>query len=83
MKAHEMREMTFEELELHHDSLVDEVANLKIKLSIKQLDNPLKVRYLGRDIARAKTILREKARGAKPGEKPGAITEGKQEDSTT
>ena len=83
MKAHEMREMTLEELTLHHDSLVDELANLNIKLAIKQLDNPLKVRYLRRDIARAKTILREKERGAKPGEKPGEKTEGKEGNSTT
>jgi len=82
MKAHEMREMTLEELKLHHDSLVDELANLNIKLSIKQLDNPLKVRYIKRDIARAKTILREKELGAKPGEKPGTQTATKEKNGS-
>lgn len=71
MKAHDMREMTLEELEAHHDSLVDELVNLQIKLSMRQLDNPLRVRYLRRDVARAKTVLREKRLGALPGEVPG------------
>jgi large subunit ribosomal protein L29 len=68
MKPHEMRDMTLEELTVHLESLVDELANLKIKLSIKQLDNPLRVRELRHEIARANTVLREKQLGAKPGE---------------
>ncbi len=68
MKPHEMREMTLEELQTHHDGLVEEFVNLKIKLSVKQLDNPLRVRYLRREIARAKTVLRDKSLGARPGE---------------
>ena len=71
MKSHDMREMTLEELEAHHESLVDELINLKIKLSMRQLDNPLRVRGLRRDVARAKTVLREKRTGALPGETPG------------
>jgi large subunit ribosomal protein L29 len=69
MKPHEMREMTLEELIYHHDSLVEELANLKVKLAIKQLDNPKKVTELRREIARAKTVIRDKELGAKPGEK--------------
>jgi large subunit ribosomal protein L29 len=68
MKSHEMREMTLEELTVHLESLVDELANLQIKLSTKQLDNPLRVRVLRREIARARTINREKHLGAKPGQ---------------
>jgi large subunit ribosomal protein L29 len=71
MKAHEMREMTLEELKVHHDGLIDELVNLRVKLSMRQLDNPLRVRYLRREVARALTILREKQAGAMPGEKPG------------
>jgi large subunit ribosomal protein L29 len=70
MKASEMREMTQEELVIHHDSLIDELVNLRIKLSIKQLDNPKRVTYLRKEVARAKTILKEKMGGALPGEKP-------------
>ena len=68
MKAHEMRELTQEELQNQHDTLVDELVNLRIKLAVKQLDNPLRVAVVRREIARAKTILREKRLGAKPGE---------------
>ena len=68
MKSHEMREMTLEELRVQHAELMDELVNLRIKLSLRQLDNPLRVRHLKKDIARANTILREKEMGAKPGE---------------
>ena len=68
MKPHDMREMTQDELQGHHDTLVGELVNLKIKLSVKQLDNPLRVREIKKEIARAKTILRDKMLGAKPGE---------------
>jgi large subunit ribosomal protein L29 len=68
MKPHEMREMTLDELQQHRDGLVEEFVNVKIKLAVKQLDNPLRVRELRREIARAKTILRDKELGAKPGE---------------
>jgi len=72
MKPHEMREMTLEELEIHRRELIDELANLKVKLAMRQLDNPLRARILRRDVARAETILREKKLGAKPGEILGA-----------
>lgn len=71
MKAREMREMTLEELKIHHDNLVSEMVNLRMKLSIKQLENPMKVKQLRREVARARTVLREKMLGAKPGERPG------------
>lgn len=72
MKVHDMREMTLDELQVHHDSLIDELVNLRIKLAMRQLDNPMRVRYLRREVARAKTVLREKQLGALPGEVPQA-----------
>ena len=71
MKPNEMRDMTMEELQVQYDQLMDELVNLRIKLNMRQLDNPLRVRALKRDIARAKTIMREKHAGAQPGEAPG------------
>ena len=68
MKPQEMRDLTLDELQHHLDGLVDELVNLKIKLSVKQLDNPLRVRIVRKEIARARTILRAKRLGAKPGE---------------
>jgi large subunit ribosomal protein L29 len=81
-KPQELREMTLEELQLHHDSLIDELVNLKIKLAIKQLDNPLRVRYLKRDVARTKTIIREKMLGAQPGETLGRASTASEENKT-
>ncbi len=75
MKSREMREMTLEELKIHHLSLIDELANLKIKLATRQLDNPMRVRLIRREVARANTILREKMLGAMPGEMPGMKSE--------
>jgi len=74
MKSREMRDMTQEELQVQHDQLMDELVNLRIKLKMRQLDNPLRVRALKRDIARAKTIIREKQAGAQPGEAPGVAS---------
>jgi large subunit ribosomal protein L29 len=68
MKAHEMRELTLDELQHRLDGMVDELVNLKIKLSVKQLDNPLRVRMLRKEIARAMTVLVVKRQGARPGE---------------
>jgi large subunit ribosomal protein L29 len=76
MKSHEMRELTLGELQTHLDGLVEELVNLKIKLSVKQLDNPLRVQRLKREIARAKTIVRDKRLGARPGEVQAAGTAG-------
>ena len=68
MKAHEMREMTEEELQQHYDNLMDDVVNMRIKLAAKQLDNPLAIRKARKELARANTVLREKALGAQPGQ---------------
>jgi large subunit ribosomal protein L29 len=74
MKSNEMRDMTLEELKNHHDTVVDELVNLRIKVAMRQQDNPMRVRKLRREVARAKTVLREKQMGAKPGQKPGAAS---------
>jgi large subunit ribosomal protein L29 len=60
MKAVELRELSVEEL---RKRLVDEeenLANLHFQLSTSQLDSPIKVRTVRRDIARLKTLIREK-----------------------
>ncbi len=76
MKSHEMRDLTLTELQHHVDGLVEELVNLKIKLSVKQLDNPLRVNTLRKEIARGMTILRDKQLGARPGEVQAAKTAG-------
>lgn len=65
MKAQEMKNMTLDELKAHQDTLLDEMAGLRVKLVLRQLDNPMRVRHLRRDIARARTLIRQKQIAAK------------------
>jgi len=65
MKALEMRNMTVDELKAHHDTLLDELSGLRIKHVLRQLDDPMKVRAVRRQIARAKTIIQQKQTSAK------------------
>ena len=60
MKANDLRNMSELELKAHHETLVDELVNLRVKLSMRQLDNPLRVRTLRKDIARVMTVIRQK-----------------------
>ena len=59
MKASEIREMTTEELESKLKDLKAELFNLRFQLAINQLDNPMRVSAVKKDIARVKTVLRE------------------------
>ena len=65
MKSKEVREMNIEQLKQHLISKEEELFNLKIQLSTKQLENPMKIREARRHVARLKTILREKEKGTK------------------
>jgi large subunit ribosomal protein L29 len=60
MKATEVREMTVDELQHKETELDDELFRLRIQKSMGQLETPVKVRLVRRDLARIKTILREK-----------------------
>ncbi len=59
MKASEVRQMTTEELESKLKDLKAELFNLRFQLTINQLDNPMRIQAVKKDIARIKTILRE------------------------
>jgi large subunit ribosomal protein L29 len=67
MKALEMRNMTLDELKAHHHSLVDEYTGLRVKLVLRQLDDPMKVRLVRKQIARAMTIINQKQASAQAG----------------
>ncbi len=60
MKAKDVRELTAEELERKLDDLKEELFNLRFQLATGQLDNPMRVRDVRKDIARVKTIIRER-----------------------
>jgi large subunit ribosomal protein L29 len=62
MRTKEMRELTREELEQKRRDLTEERFNLRMRKSLKELDNPLRLRHLRREIARINTVLREDER---------------------
>ncbi|OQX86152.1 MAG: 50S ribosomal protein L29 [Candidatus Latescibacteria bacterium 4484_7] len=72
MKATELRELTITELKAREEELAEEAANLRIQLAIKRLDNPLKIRETKRELARVKTVLREKISAGEEAEEPTA-----------
>jgi large subunit ribosomal protein L29 len=61
MKAAEIRELTVDDLRAREKELDDQLFRLRIQKSMGQLEAPAKVRGLRKDLARIKTILREKA----------------------
>ena len=60
MNAKEIRENTLPELNKKLAELKDELFHLRFQLAINQLENPMRITAVKRDIARVKTIIREK-----------------------
>ena len=60
MKANEVREMTVAELEQKLASLKKDLFMLRMQHATNQLDNPMQINLIKKDIARVKTIIREK-----------------------
>jgi large subunit ribosomal protein L29 len=64
MKATEIRELSDEELNNKESELKDQLFKLKFQHTLGQLENTVKMKNVKKDIARIKTILTEKAKGA-------------------
>ena len=60
MKAKEIRQMSEQELNSRLLDLKSELFNLRFQLATGQLDNPLMISSVRKDIARVKTISRER-----------------------
>ena len=60
MKAGELRDLGADELVTKERELNDQLFRMRIQKSMGQLEAPAKVRDLRKDLARIKTILREK-----------------------
>jgi len=60
MKIGEIRELGVEDLRSREKDLDDQLFRLRIQKSMGQLEAPTKLRTLRRDLARIKTILRER-----------------------
>ena len=59
MKASEIRELRAEELQNKLKTLKEELFNLRFQLAINQLDNPMRISAVKKDIARVLTVIRE------------------------
>lgn len=62
MKATELRELSINELEQKLVDLKAELFNLRFQHTINQLDNPLRLVAVRKDIARVKTLIGEAER---------------------
>ena len=60
VKAGAMRDMTVDEITQRVGELREELFNLRFRNTMRQLDNPLKIRESRREMARLLTVLREK-----------------------
>lgn len=59
MKANKLRELSTQELSNKLVDLKQELFNLRFQHATGQLDNPMKLRLVKRDIARVNTVIRE------------------------
>ncbi|MDS1030426.1 50S ribosomal protein L29 [Bacillota bacterium LX-D] len=60
MKASEIRDLTTAEILRKVDDLKQELFNLRFQLATGQLDNPTRIKEVRRNIAKAKTVLKER-----------------------
>ncbi len=65
MKAHEIRLLGEDEITARLGELKEEYFRLSFRNAVHNVDNPLQLRFIRRDIARCRTILREKESGAR------------------
>ena len=59
MKVNALRDLSTAELEKKVVDLKEELFNLRFQMATGQLENPMKIKEIRKDIAKAKTILRE------------------------
>jgi large subunit ribosomal protein L29 len=62
MDLKDLRGLTEAELTEKEQQLAQEVFNLRFQLATGRIENPMKIRQTKRDLARVKTIMREKSR---------------------
>ncbi len=61
MKATEVRKMSVPELEAKLTDLKKDLFTLRMQHATNQLDNPVRINLVKKDIARVQTIIREKS----------------------
>jgi large subunit ribosomal protein L29 len=61
MKARELRELTVDDLREKETQLAEQLFALRLQKVTGQLDNPVRLRHVRRDLARVLTVVREKS----------------------
>jgi len=61
MTATELRDLSVDELRQREHDLEDQLFRMRMQKAVGQLDAPVKVRATRRDLARVKTVLRQKS----------------------
>ncbi|GBD94972.1 50S ribosomal protein L29 [bacterium BMS3Abin05] len=59
MKMFEVNELPVEELRIRLEEAREELSNLRFQKVLGQLNNPLRIRLVKRDIARLETVIHE------------------------
>ena len=59
MKANEIKKLSPSELDAKLLELKDELFKLRFQQAINQLDNPMRINAVKKDIARVKTVIRD------------------------
>jgi large subunit ribosomal protein L29 len=59
-KAKELRDLSSEELTTKVTEIKKELFNLRVQQAMGQIENPMRLRLLRRDVAKTKTVLKEK-----------------------
>lgn len=63
-KAHDLRDMSVEDLVSLERERAEELMNLRLRLRLRQVDNPLSVRNIRRELATIKTVITQKRKAA-------------------
>ena len=63
MKIRELKELSADELRAKETELRDQLFKLRFQKSLGQLDNPMKLKGVKKDIARIKTLLNQTGKG--------------------
>jgi large subunit ribosomal protein L29 len=79
MKASDIRDLSYEEILQKKEELSKEKFNLSLRLATRQVENPVRVRILRKDIARINTILKEHELGVRKLAESSGVTSDKKE----
>lgn len=63
MKLRELKELSADELKAKEGEFRDQLFKLRFQKSLGQLENPMKIKNIKKDIARIKTLLKQTSKG--------------------